>query len=77
MHGCEYIRTIHSETLSIKVWIDGSSDDANDVEVCLQGFADDLEYHDGIASRLYNLFCSVTRVEVMDDCGCGESFSEG
>jgi len=77
MNGCECIRTIQSETLSIKVWIDASEETADDIETCIAGLVEDAERYEGWASRIYLLFTYVTRVEVTDDCGCGESLAEG
>ena len=76
MSGCEYIRTIQNETLSIKVWVDASEEMADDIETCVASLAEDAEYYAGWASKIYLLFTHVTRVEVTDDCGCGESFGE-
>jgi len=77
MSGCEYIRTIQNETLSIKVWIEASEEIADDIESCIAGLVEDVERYEGWASRIYLLFTHVTRVEVMDETGCGESFAEG
>jgi len=77
MQDFEFIRTIHNEMLSIKVWIASSEEEADDIDTCIQSLVEDAEFHTGMARRLYMLFCSVTRVEVMDDSGCGESYSEG
>jgi hypothetical protein len=77
MNGCECIRTIQSETLSIKVWVDSSEETADDIETCIASLVEDAERYEGWASRIYLLFTCVTRVEVTDDCGCGESLAEG
>ena len=76
MSGCEYIRTIQSETLSIKVWVDASEEIADDIESCICTLVEDAEGPYGWASKIYLLFTHIIRVEVIDDCGCGESFAE-